>query len=395
MPNNPQVGRQDLAWLYFATVVVLVASVLVYRLASQMLGESGFSEYALVRRTVSFLSPALMLGLGVGLPRFLAREPSETPLGSPRNLFWVSMAPLVIAHVVVTVVVLTNKDAFSSLIFGVHEMSNLVVPILWLIVGLSWHSLLKGYCRGTFRFKMASILDVLNLAVIPVMAFWLFSDSVVTVVMATGLAIVVICAGFTTTIGLPSGLSLVDMRNGVKRFLVYSLPRVPGDFAVGGLLALPSLLAANIVGPKIAGYVAFGATFLALGGAAVAPISTAMLPLASHRIRNRQWHLLRSDMSKVMGVSFAIGLLGVTIAECLMPWIIEIYLGESYAESVPILRILALGAFPYVMFCSLRSFLDAAHETAFNTRNAILALLGFGLTLAIYKIGRASCRERV
>src|SRR5215471_10068178 len=51
--------------------VVMFSQILLYKLAAYYLGRTGFSEYALARRTVSLLFPIPVLGLAVGLPRYL------------------------------------------------------------------------------------------------------------------------------------------------------------------------------------------------------------------------------------------------------------------------------------------------------------------------------------
>ena len=56
----------------FATeFVVLISSLLVYKLAAIVLGNTGFSEYALSRRILSFIQPAVLMGLTVGIPRYM------------------------------------------------------------------------------------------------------------------------------------------------------------------------------------------------------------------------------------------------------------------------------------------------------------------------------------
>ena len=61
---------------YIVTIIVqfaVLASVfLVYKLAAEFLGTDGFSGYALSRRTISLIQPAILMGLGVGIPRYIA-----------------------------------------------------------------------------------------------------------------------------------------------------------------------------------------------------------------------------------------------------------------------------------------------------------------------------------
>src|SRR6266851_1795919 len=57
----------------FATeFTVLACQLLTYKLAAHFLGKTGFAEYAVARRTISILYPIVLLGLGVGLPRYVA-----------------------------------------------------------------------------------------------------------------------------------------------------------------------------------------------------------------------------------------------------------------------------------------------------------------------------------
>src|ERR1700730_9978680 len=50
---------------------VLISQVVAYKLAAYFLGPNGFSEYAVARRTIMLIYPVAMLGLGVGLPRYI------------------------------------------------------------------------------------------------------------------------------------------------------------------------------------------------------------------------------------------------------------------------------------------------------------------------------------
>jgi O-antigen/teichoic acid export membrane protein len=57
----------------FATeFTVLACQLLTYKLAAHFLGTTGFAEYAVARRTISILYPIVLLGFGVGLPRYVA-----------------------------------------------------------------------------------------------------------------------------------------------------------------------------------------------------------------------------------------------------------------------------------------------------------------------------------
>src|ERR1700693_6659590 len=56
---------------FLTEFVVMASQILLYKLAAHYLGKTGFSEYALARRTVSLLFPIPVLGMAVGLPRYI------------------------------------------------------------------------------------------------------------------------------------------------------------------------------------------------------------------------------------------------------------------------------------------------------------------------------------
>ena len=64
--------KKDLILTFFAESIVLISGLLVYKFAANLVGKDDFSQYALCRRTVSFILPALLLGLTVGMPRYIA-----------------------------------------------------------------------------------------------------------------------------------------------------------------------------------------------------------------------------------------------------------------------------------------------------------------------------------
>src|SRR4030066_1509173 len=69
---GPGEVKRDYQITFLTEFLVLVSQIVVFKLAANFLGNQGFGEYALARRTISFAIPVLLLGMGVGLTRYLA-----------------------------------------------------------------------------------------------------------------------------------------------------------------------------------------------------------------------------------------------------------------------------------------------------------------------------------
>lgn len=381
--NNTAVPKGHYAWLYLSNAAALLAGLAVYHLAGRNFGPEGFAEYALARRATNLLAPALMLGIGIALPRQLAMLPEPTAKRGSR-LFFVAVAIVSAACLAFGLLVSAFPRLFSEAFLGDAGLAALAVPLVLYLVGLSWHSALWAYFRGTFRFRAASLLDICNLAVIPLLGFAVAGQSAVQLLTFVGIANAGVALAVSARWLRPSP---TEFRADGASLLAYGLPRVPGDFALGAMLALPSLAVAQICSIEEAGHIAFGNTMLALAGTAVAPFSAILLPQSSRLIAAGRIADLRRSVHLTVRVFVFLALAGLAAVEIWMGVIVEKYLGAEFLPGVPHLRLLAYSVLPYVIYCSLRSVVDAGNKDAVNARNTYIAvavmLFGIGVTWAL------------
>src|SRR5690349_15174442 len=121
--------RKDYMFTFGTEFLTMLSGLLVYRVAMELLGQSGFAEYALCRRTLAMSLPFVLLGLTVGIPRFIAI--SEFSEGNPSvmHFFW--------SGLVITVSLLTVELSFfniykvemSSFFFGSPQYYWLITPL--------------------------------------------------------------------------------------------------------------------------------------------------------------------------------------------------------------------------------------------------------------------------
>src|ERR1041385_4657052 len=108
----------DYVFTFFAEFIVLLAGVFVYKLAAKHLGDDGFSGYALCRRTISFVQPLLIIGLGVGIPRYIAMSMADSSYKKHGNYFVAGIILMLVISVPVLLAMLLFSNQFSFLLFG-------------------------------------------------------------------------------------------------------------------------------------------------------------------------------------------------------------------------------------------------------------------------------------
>jgi O-antigen/teichoic acid export membrane protein len=369
---------------FITEFLILVAGLFVYKLASSYFSKIGFSEYALCRRSVSFVLPLMMLGMGVGIPRYISLINSNTAKVKTGSYFIIGLIILLILFLVCFSLLNILKDSFAYLMFGDVKYNYLIFPISVVLGGSVFHAACYSFYRGKLQMIKANILQLINLGIIPVIVFFIAKD-IQSIFLYTGIAIFFITALFFVKMfseGLKYNKSYFKPCG--RELLLYGVQRVPGDIGIAAFFSIPAFIASHISGIQTAGYVAFGISLLNMAGATFGPICLIVLPEAGNIISGKDMGRLKGYSDKILKWTFIITVIGLLIFELFADFIIKIYLGNSYFEMIAISRIIMISSLGYTVYISLRSILDAFYIKAINTKNIFISFILFILLMVIF-----------
>jgi len=353
---------------------VLGCQLLTYKLAAHFLGKTGFAEYAVARRTISILCPIVLLGLAVGLPRYIANAAGRGNEGSKARYLGAALLCVGLSTLVCVALMNAFSGGLAYLFFGSREYASLILPLSLVVAGSALHAIVYSYFRGMLEMRAANLLQFVNFGLMPLAVFLLYSKSVQSLLSALGiLSFAVAGAALLFT---PWKAVVKDNRGYVKELLRFGIQRVPGDFILMALFAIPATIVAHKNGIRAAGFVAFGISMLNVIGSFFSPFGLILLPKAGALLaagKNRElgrqvWLLTRITLvvSATLAAGIAIG------ADTL----IRLYLGPDFMEAARILRFLLLAAVPYSLYTVLRNVVDAFHELGVTT---MILAAGFGI----------------
>jgi len=362
---------------------VFLAGVIVYWVAGHRLSAAGFPEYALARRILSLTIPAAMLGVGLALPRYVAMAAARDGAAAPQAYLYIALALVVPLVLLIASAANAAPGHVATLLFGDPGAAVLVRPLTVLLVGLCVHSICYAYLRGRLRMSTANVLVVVNQAAVPLAAlavggrvvshvlWWMGSVTLAT----SAAALAVICHGEKGPVG-----ALMTARRDV---CAYGLPRVPGDFAIAALLGVPAVVVAHVAGLAEAGLVALGLTVVGLAAAAAEPVSVVLLPYTARALAARRYQEVR-DRTRAVGVTMAwIAVVLGALLWATMTQVLSWYTGVNAAQTVPAIRVMALGIPPYLLYATMRGVNDAAYVRPINAYSAYVALIVLVAGLAI------------
>lgn len=368
----------DLILTFITEFLVILSGLLVYKLAVIYLGQTGFSEYALSRRIISFIQPVMLLGLGVGIPRYVAYATDPSKSGT---YFISGLSILGITTLSLALLGNLFSDTFAFLLFGSKSYATLMFPISVMLFGLVMTTACYSLFRGKLQMVSANILQIVSTGIIPVLAF-VFCSSLRSVFLLTGVMWIAVSALFMVFIIRNIDWDMSEFSQCTHDLVSYGSKRVPGDFFLSALFTLPATFATHLSGVKEAGYIAFGISMLNMAGTAFGPIGLILLPKASKMIANDDTGLLKYYNAKLIKGTLVISLVGVAIFELFAGTIINLYLGQASAELVKVARIIMVACLAYTLYVTMRSVIDACYVKAINTKNIFISLIAFtGISL--------------
>lgn len=367
-----------------AQVIFALLSLLLYRLLAQETGKGGFGSYALVKQSVAFAYPIVMVGLVAGLPRYLARA-SDQPAPTAEAYLLAALAICGGATTSVALLAVALPEATAELVFGSSSRAELVPPFAALLAASSLFYLVYGFFRGLLRMHLASALQVGAFALPPPLIVLAFPDEPIAtliLLMALSLALASLFAIGAPLVRAFKSQHLRQTREAAAVLWRYGPRRVPGDVAQIAVFVLVPLLGAHLGSLNDVANLTAGLQIFAILSLAIQPLGLVLLPSLSRLVasdRQRAAEYVGQLAAFAAHVAIFLSFQVVIYADIA----VTIWLGSAFEDAASVVRVIVAPAALYVVYLMLRSSLDAAAVRSYNSRNNIIALAVFGAVAAL------------
>jgi O-antigen/teichoic acid export membrane protein len=383
-PQRPQHVHpllRDLAITAASSVITFVAGIIVISLFGRLLGALLLGEYLLVKRVMAWLQSISQMGLGVALPRYVAHAVNGPE--SERHAYFVGGIGATTAGAVLLALFLNlSRPLFARFMFGSSELTYLLIPLSILILGMGFHAAVYGYYRGCLKMNIAGALQVINSAVVPVVAVSaLFkTHSVPLIVDATGLSMILFsCLFAIPIISKKERASALCMWVHTKALLRYGIARVPGEFAGGALFAMGPIIASHYVPLSQVAYLLLGTAILNAVAASAGPLGLILLTKVSMMLAQQRDADVRVHLQYLLAAALEVSLFACLQVVVFADVLVRVWVGPDFLERITVIRIEAVAIPFYLFYVTLRSAIDAASVKAYNPRNFGIASMIFAI----------------
>ncbi len=366
-------------YMLIAQVLFLLSNLFINYKIEKIWSIEGFATYNLLKRFGSFIVFPLILGVGIGIPRyisFLRKDKNNASQGLEYLI-----AGLIIFSTTFTGFLLLLLF-FPELIlssFRASDSNNIILIIALFVFSQGIFVILSSFFRGKIQFGTSSLLNVLVLSFLPTVIIF-FSNTIFdyffyyAVLTIASLIVIIVFSLYKAAI------SYQRTQFKIKQLLHYGAPRVVSDAVLFSLDFIPIYIISIFISLEESGYLSLSFMFFKLASVSFDLIGSLILPLYGKVFKTESSTVFIQKVNLLLIISGSLAIVASVLGYILTPYLILTFF-DSLSNAILATQYIFI-AFPfYVIFTILKNVLDIISSKAYNSLIQIVGFASMVLTL--------------
>lgn len=359
------------SYILIAQLCFMLATLFVNYKVENIWGSEGFASFSLIKRTSSFIVFPLLIGAGIGVPRFISFLKEKVAQRSI-EIFLSGLIMFLMSYLLILIIILLFPEVITKSFEETDFSKNKIIFVfLIFIFSQGLYILLFSYYRGKLQFQYSTLLNILVMSFFPVLLIF-FSSNILNYFIQLGvISLIIICLNIGYKI-FKNKINLKNIKKDKKSLLQFGFPRVPGEIALYALDFIPVYLVSVYVGLNESGYVSMTLLFFKMSVMIFELVGSIILPYFGKMYVNRGSLFFINRVNKLLKLGFVAGILISVLFYFSISYVIQ-YLFPSQVSAIKATQMLFF-AFPFfIIYILLRNILDIVRTKAYNSINLAVA----------------------
>lgn len=379
---------KDYFYTFLTFGISFITTIFVYYFISHEYSSEDFEKFNLSRRLMGIVQVFLMMGFAVSLPRSIAllTEGKIKSIFIATNIY-VSLLLVILFSLVFALICTLFPEFIGLLFWNSTNYSDLVIIISVCMISMVCYQIVFSVARGVMNIFLANTMTVLS-AIIPVTSLIFFNNIEAFYIFTSVSNFSLATIFFLLLVKLNNYrffFSFKLFKRQAVKLLNFGLPRIPGDFAIEGIMSLPVFVTAHLKGSSEASHLSFAISLLSMLGTLLAPVNLILLPLSANLIASKNMGVLKNHINKLFLLFIPVVIILTIVFNLSTDFILEVYLNSPNDNMEMYLKIVSLSFIPYMIYLLLRSVNDAFYSRPVNSINSIISLTAFLVSLFLFK----------
>lgn len=361
---------RDYLAAFFSEVMLFLSFFLVYKIIAKKFSIDGVAEYSIIRRIQPFLGYFFLLGMEVGLLRYV---PSTRNTSQKKIYLTSAFLIYICTSILVWIFLVLFQKQIVFLFWNEVNEDTYRISIL-LAQSYAIHFIFYSYLRARIKPLFYNLFHVMNQAIVPVILLF-FVSSVFDFILFWSIYIVAVSFLLIIASIAPNfNFFYRQIMISVKTLLTYSLPRALGGILYYGIFYLGSYLGIIYHSVKKGGIIGLAVTLLATITVITNPLISILMPRISMFVREGKMEKIQSYSLYVIEICFSIGFLVAFFFFFNIESFLIFWIGPEIKDEVITFKLITPSIPFFITFLGIVGILEALRKIPFSL--IILAFSG-------------------
>ena len=381
---------RDYFLTYGGQIISIATLIITYRYISIEFGPNEFDLFNLSKRYISPVTVILALGFGVGIPKFISsrslNDEAIDDVTHAKQILFFSIKISALLSLLFLVLIFFINTGLSNIFFGSAQEKNLIIFSSLYAISLVFTGFISAYYRGLIE-SMKILYLTLIVSISQLTSLFISGNLIEFYTYSSIINLLLSTSWLFINIFKEKNLTSKSNFSEKKSLIIYSLPRVPGDFSLEALLTIPVISTVYMFGSELGSSISLSLTVITLIGSLLSPLGIIILPYTSRYFQKNKLELGLLDHIKKLTKLLTILSLIATSFFIIFPAIpLAVITSSNFTFSdVTNFRIISFSIFPISIYYMLRGFNDGSYQRPVNSINLIISIFILLLSIGIFK----------
>lgn len=366
-------------YMLIAQVLFMLSNLFINYKIEKIWSIEGFATYNLLKRLASFIVFPLVLGVGIGIPRYISfLKNGKDDKSQGLEYLFAGLIIFCITFIAFLVIILLFPELILSS-FKKNGSNTIIIIVALFVFSQGAFVIISSFFRGKIQFGRSSLLNVLVLSLLPTGIIF-FSDTIFDyflyyAILTIGALAIIIAFNI-----YKNAISYKRTKFKVRQLIHYGAPRVVGDAILFSLDFIPIYFVSVFISLEESGYLSLSFMFFKLASVSFDLIGSLILPVYGQGFKKESSTVFIKKVNMLLLISGSLAILVSVMGYVLIPYLIVTFF-SSLSPAILASQYIYI-AFPfYVVFTILKNVLDIISHKAYNSLIQIGGFVAMGLTL--------------
>ena len=373
----------DVLLTSFGQIIVVLIIFVQNKWLSIALESQGYLEYYLINQTGCVISFFTLFGLGIAIPRYIARTRAVNDFSMEASYFFSAIIILIVTICIGGALLICMRNYLNNFVF---EGRNETLLTFVLSVGICLSNFIYSYYRGAGNFIFSNAAQII--IGITCVCYLLFVNNVELAVIGISVIQIFFSGALIACLlvkYIRAKCSELSIKDRLLELLSYCLPRVPGEIFLFSYNIIPVALINNLYGSEVGIKYVIALGIVAAASPLFKFVGMVLLPYASKIITNGEKENLFKNVNWLLKASLIFTIISVAIINIAPKFIILVLYSPMYYSASDVVRIVSFCIIPHSVYLILRNPLDGLSKKPYNTIGIFISLIALCFMLFVSK----------